>query len=105
MASEANVQKQIMMALSEAGAIVWRNNTGVLKDANGRPVKFGLCVGSSDLIGICPDGRFLAVEVKAAKGRVTDAQERFISAVRRMGGRAGVARDVQDALDILAIAV
>lgn len=105
MTSEANIQKQIMMALSEAGAIVWRNNTGVLKDANGRPVKFGLCVGSSDLIGICPDGRFLAVEVKTSKGRVTDAQERFISAVTRMGGRAGVARDVQDALDILERAV
>lgn len=105
MTKEANIQKQIMMALSEAGAIVWRNNTGVLKDNRGRPVKFGLCVGSSDLIGICPDGRFLAVEVKAAKGKATDAQDRFISAVRRMGGRAGVARSAQEALDILAHSV
>lgn len=98
---EANLQKQIMMALSDAGAIVWRNNTGVLPDKRGIPVRFGLCPGSSDLIGICPDGRFLAIEVKTPKGKATEAQERFISAVRATGGRAGVARSVNDALDIM----
>lgn len=98
---EANIQANIMMTLSNAGAIVWRNNTGVLKDKTGRPIKFGLCVSSSDIIGICPDGKFLAVEVKAEKGRASDAQLRFIDAVRAKGGRAGIARCDQDALDIL----
>ena len=99
--SEANVLNDIMIALSQAGCIVWRNNTGQLPDASGRPIKFGLCVGSSDIIGICPDGRFLAVECKSKTGRVTEAQERFIAAVRKAGGRAGVARNVDDALRIL----
>lgn len=100
---EGNIQARIMMALSEAGAIIWRNNTGVLKDKTGRPIKFGLCVGSSDLIGICPDGKFLAVEVKTDKGRATDAQKRFIAAVIAKGGRAGIARSESEAVAILGI--
>ena len=98
--SEANIQGLIMIALSQAGCLVWRNNTGVLKDGNGRPIKFGLCKGSSDLIGVCPDGTFLAVEVKTATGRIRPEQETFIAAVNRAGGRAGVARSVEDALRI-----
>lgn len=89
-----------MIALSKAGCAVWRNNTGVLPDKTGRLVKFGLCVGSSDLIGIAPDGRFMAVECKAALGQPTDAQLRFIDAVRRAGGRAGIARSAADAVQI-----
>lgn len=98
--SEANIQNDIMIELSQAGCLVWRNNTGVLKDGNGRPIKFGLCKGSSDLVGICADGKFLAVEVKTKTGRVRPEQETFIAAVKRAGGRAGVARSVSDALRI-----
>lgn len=99
--SEANIQNDILVALSKAGATVWRNNTGALQDKTGRLVRYGLCKGSSDIIGICPDGRFLAVEVKKTTGRVTEDQVRFIDAVRAKGGRAGVARSVEDALRIL----
>ena len=67
-----------------------------------RRLHAGLCVGSSDIIGITPDGRFLAVEVKTKTGRVSDEQQRFIDAVRRKGGVAGVARSVEEALQILA---
>lgn len=98
--SETNVLNDCLIALSEAGHLVWRQNTGQLPDANGRPIKFGLCVGSSDIIGLCSDGVFLAVEVKSAIGQPTDAQLRFLSAVRRSGGRAGVARSADDALSI-----
>ena len=99
--SEANIQNDIMIALSKAGATVFRNNTGALQDKTGRLVRYGLCKGSSDIIGICPDGRFLAVEVKKNTGRAAEDQLRFIEAVRAKGGRAGVARSVEDALRIL----
>ena len=97
---EANVQALIMMALSDAGCLVWRQNTGVLPDRNGRLVRFGLCVGSSDIVGIAPDGKFLAIEVKTALGQPTDAQLKFIKAVQRQGGRAGIARSAADAVEI-----
>lgn len=98
--SEANIQNEILIALSEAGCIVWRQNTGAYKDKTGRVIRYGLCVGSSDIIGITPSGKFLAVEVKSAKGRTSKAQDNFLATVRRSGGRAGVARSVDDAMKI-----
>jgi len=99
-ASEANIQNDIWIALSQAGCILWRNNTGVLKDKTGRPIKFGLCKGSSDLVGICTDGKFLAVEVKKDGGRIRPEQHVFIAAVNKAGGRAGIARSVDEAMKI-----
>jgi len=97
---EANIVNDCLVALSGAGCVVWRNNTGAMHDRTGRLVRFGLCVGSSDIVGIAPDGRFLAVECKTDKGRTTDAQDRFLAAVIRAGGKAGVARSADDALQI-----
>tara|TARA_R110000772_G_scaffold2734_4_gene9831 strand:- start:3720 stop:3962 length:243 start_codon:yes stop_codon:yes gene_type:complete len=71
-----------------------------LPDKNGRPIKFGLCVGSSDIIGIAPDGVFIAVECKTRMGQPTDAQVNFIKAVIAKGGRAGIARNSDDAVQI-----
>ena len=111
MTPEARIQREIMLALSEAGCLVWRNNTGqawqgkqVHKShdqitlAGCRPVNFGLMVGSADLIGVSPGGKFLAVEAKAPSGRVSDAQCRFLLAVNRAGGIGFVARSAEDAL-------
>jgi hypothetical protein len=98
---ETDIMRACMLALSEAGCLIWRNNVGVLPDRNGVPIRFGLCVGSSDLIGIAPDGRFLAVEVKTKTGRVRPEQQRFIDTVIARGGIAGVARSAEEALDLL----
>lgn len=101
--SEANIQNAILVALSEAGCVVWRQNTGAYKDPKtGRLIRYGLCVGSSDIIGITREGLFLAVEVKKAGGAIRKGQPEFIAAVRRAGGRAGIARSVEDALRIVA---
>jgi hypothetical protein len=98
--TEANILNDCLIALSGAGCTVWRNNTGQLPDKNGRPIKFGLCVGSSDIIGIAPDGVFMAIECKTRMGQPTDTQVRFINAVNKSGGRAGIARNSSDAVQI-----
>jgi len=111
---ETAMQREIMVALSEAGCTVWRNNTGqayagrvihsaggVVTIAGASPITFGLCVGSADLIGIAPDGRFLAIEVKTGRRVTTPEQETFISQVQLMGGIAGVARSVDEALALV----
>ena len=97
---EANIVNDCLVALSAAGCMAWRNNTGAMRDTTGRLVRFGLHVGSSDIVGICTDGRFLAVECKTATGRTTPAQDTFLAAVVKAGGRAGVARCADDALRI-----
>ncbi len=73
----------------------WRNNTGALPDATGRPVRFGLA-GSSDILGVLPGGRFLAVECKAPGGRTTDLQDQFLDSVTQAGGLALVVRSMDD---------
>ena len=98
--SESHILNACLIALSTAGCLAWRTNTGSLPDRSGRPIRFGLCVGSSDIIGIAPDGVFVAVECKAAIGQPTDAQVKFLAAVRRQGGRAGIARSGAEAVAI-----
>jgi hypothetical protein len=49
--SEQQIQQHIRIACSTGATRLWRNNTGTLRDQHGRPVSFGLCKGSADLIG------------------------------------------------------
>lgn len=108
---ELAVQNHIRLAVGRGPVRLWRNNTGALKDANGRLVRYGLCTGSSDLIGfttrtITHDmvgqqvAVFTAIEVKD-RGRATPQQLHFIDQVQQAGGLAGVARSVEEARIIL----
>ena len=105
------VQNQIRLTLSRGPTRLFRNNTGALRDQNGRLVQFGLCKGSSDLIGwhsveITPEmvgqtvACFVAIEIKD-KGRATKEQKAFISRVLEAGGLAGVARSIEEAEGVL----
>lgn len=78
------------------GAYVWRNNTGGTYDATGRFIRYGLCVGSSDLLGILPDGRFLAIEVKMPNKKPTKEQVKFLNWIKEKGGVAFVASSPED---------
>ena len=106
--SEQRIQQEIRLAISHGDTKVFRNNTGTLRDANGRPVQFGLCKGSADLIGwrtvtVTPEmvgtqvAVFLSIEVKTPTGRLRPEQQQWLDAVQAAGGIAGVARSVEDA--------
>lgn len=98
---ESALQHLIMLKVSELGHRVLRNNVGVLQDKRGHYLRYGLGTGSSDLIGWTNKGRFLAIEVKTDKGRVTEEQENFLDQVNLSGGIGFVARSVQDVVDKL----
>lgn len=101
MKSEANIMNDCMIALSKVGCLIWRNNVGAWKDPRGRVIRYGVGgKGGSDLLGVAPDGRALAIETKTATGRIRPEQHSFIAAVNKAGGRAGIARSVDDALKI-----
>jgi hypothetical protein len=111
-ASEQSIQQHIRIACSTGDTRLFRNNTGTLKDQHGRPVQFGLCKGSADLIGyrsitITPDmvgqqvAVFTSIEVKTPTGRVRPEQQAWLDTVQAAGGIAGVARSVEDALRIM----
>lgn len=103
-----------MVTASKNDARLFRNNVGMLETKDGRFVHFGLCVGSSDLIGfrsvtVTPEmvGKklavFTAVEAKSGRGRATEEQANFIQAVKIAGGLAGVARTETELLGILSM--
>jgi len=58
-------------------------------------MRFGK-VGSSDILGCLPGGRFLAVEVKAPDGRLSQGQQEFLEKIRGLGGMALVVRGWQE---------
>ncbi len=65
-----------------------------------QPIRMGLCTGSSDIIGWTTRNGvavFVAIEVKAERGRVSPEQATFIEQVIAAGGIAGVARSEADA--------
>lgn len=110
--SESLIMRESMLALSQHGCLVLRNNTGFFYTLDKkRKVFAGLGKGTSDLVGITPTfitpdmvgktvGVFTAWETKTKTGRATEGQKNFISAVLDKGGYAGIARSAQEALDI-----
>ena len=118
--NETAAASHIILDAAQCGAYLWRNNVGVLRDINGRPVRYGLAneskeqnerIKSSDYIGVTPTlitqemvgqvvGIFTAVETKKTgwKFRLSDkravAQKAFHDIVLYAGGYAGFASTV-----------
>ena len=115
MTTEKDVQNNLILHASQIGLTLFCNNVGMYKDQRGNVIRYGLCKGSSDLIGwtpvtVTPDmvGKkiavFTAIEVKLNKNgkyKATDLQKAFISAVKSAGGFAGVADCNKDLEDII----
>jgi len=111
--NERNLQDRIRLAISQSRlATMFRNNVGMARLKDGGRMPYGLCKGSSDLIGwrtvkITPDmiGKdiavFTAIEIKTKRGIVSDAQRNFIERVMLAGGIAGVARSEDEAVKLL----
>lgn len=88
----------ILLEMSPFG-LFWKNNTGVLKDKDGRPVRYGL-PGSSDILG-CANARFIGIEVKVGRDKQRQNQSDFATAVRNAGGIYILARSVEDVRNTL----
>jgi hypothetical protein len=83
-----------LQLLALRGVFAWRNNSGafVIREAGRRRfVRAGL-VGGSDILGVLPGGRFLAVP----GNRPTAAQRAFLDQVTAAGGLALVGYDVAE---------
>jgi hypothetical protein len=115
MKAEQAIQNEIRLALAPESTL-FRANVGqawtgsdiqrlpdgsvLIRDA--RPFQTGMPNGFSDLFGfVHGTGRFVAIEVKRPKGRVSDCQAHFIRHVSGYGGLAGIARSVEDAQKII----
>lgn len=87
---ESQIQKTIMDYLRLNGCLVFKHrNVGIYKKSTGSyiPLSFGE-KGISDIIGLTPNGRFLAIEVKMPKKKPSNEQLEFIDKVNEKGGLA-----------------
>ena len=100
-------EKQLVYVIIEylrlSGHFVWRNNSGYMfadyTDKSGTTRKRGIKIGmkgSSDIIGVHKDGRFIAIECKIGKNKTTPAQDYFLEEIKRHGGIALIAYDLDD---------
>jgi len=121
--NETALGKKIQIALSRAGARVFRNNVGtawtgkkrtrikndvIIQDA--RIIKYGLFPGSGDYIGfipktITPDmvgqrvALFVSCEIKTKTGPIQKNQEKWMNFIQENGGIAFVARSPDEAIE------
>ncbi len=118
--SESDLYAEIIGSYSNGATRVFRQNAGmayqgrVLERTPHRlilapwyPIRLGIA-GMSDLGGLTSVlvtesmigqhmGIDIAIECKAGRVRPTEEQSAYIAMVRRLGGRAGVARSVEEA--------
>jgi VRR-NUC domain len=100
--TEADLMRQIMVALSEDGHFVARANVGLFYTRDLRPVSTGLPPGFSDIFGHrASDARAFYIEIKTPTGRASPQQLAFIAAMQKRGAIAGVARSVAEARALL----
>lgn len=103
---ETALVKSILMEAGYSKEVtLWRNNTGGVhyegKNGKTRFVKFGV-KGASDIFGIRKkDGKFIAIECKVGKNKLTVFQEYFGAMVEENNGIFVVARCVDDWKQVL----
>lgn len=99
--SEHKIQTDIMLALSKNGFTVFRSNAGKVRTEAGQTIML-FPRGFPDLCGFRhSDGRFFCLEIKNEKGRLRPDQKLFAQFIKNFPVLYGVARSVDDALEIV----
>jgi len=118
--TETSLMREVQLNLSQGDVRLFRNNVGAawqgkpiwidegLLLVNPSRLVYGLCTGSSDLIGwrkrtITQDdvgkvvAQFVSLEAKSPREHATKAQVDWLRTVQDMGGLAGVFRSQEEA--------
>ena len=92
---ERAVQRAILIWLKANGCLVAVTDAGAAYRAG---AFFGDAIpaGWPDITGLLPDGRFIGIEVKAPKGRQSEAQQHIEREIRRRDGIYILARSIDD---------
>jgi len=85
---ERDITKAIRDFLKIKGIFHWKVHQGL-----------GSAPGVSDIIGIAPGGKLLALEIKVPGRAASEAQKRFLANVEAAGGIAILAYGVEDVIE------
>ena len=96
---ESDIQTAIIQYLRLKKYVVFKHHsTGfAVREGKIAPFRYG-DRGISDIIACSPTGQFVAIEVKRAKGVVSDDQAAFIREVLHNRGIAFVAKSLDDVM-------
>lgn len=114
MVKERNIQNTIRLECGKGDTRLFVNDVGVAKQ-DGRTIPYGLCKGSTDLVGVhtvtvTEDmvgervGIAVFAEVKTPTGTVKSHQQKFMDLMSSMGCIVGVVRSVEDMRELLSTA-
>lgn len=93
---EIDIIRSIIVYLNYRGFYVFRVNAGMM--FHEKKVFRGAPKGVADIIGITPQGKFIAIEVKTPKNKdkVTSPQQAFLDTIKRKNGIAFVSVGIED---------
>lgn len=100
----------IILTASESGAaLLWKNpqGSGMVARKGQKPtfIRWGVgpaSGGGLDIIGLRnSDGKFIAIDAKVGRDKLSEKQIKFIRWVTMRGGIAGEARSVEQAMEML----
>lgn len=101
---EKVIQDQILYFLRMRGFLIWQNKSQGTYDPVARrfrkPGQFHMN-GVPDILGILPDGKFLGIEVKSAKGKLSPSQKEFIEKANTKPCVVFMARSLDDVISRL----
>lgn len=101
MMTEQEIQNQIILAANKRGHRLWRANAGKVQTKDNRIIKL-FPKGFPDTVGFRKtDGKFIVIEIKTAKGKLRPEQEKFKTFIETQPVIYGVARSVNDAINII----
>ena len=100
--SEATIQSEILIEVNKRGHRLYRSNAGRIKNAQTGTWVNLMPAGFADVFGFRKsDGKFIAIEVKNAKGKLRPEQVKFAEWAKGQPILYGVARSKEDAIKII----
>ena len=94
--TEKTTQAAILQYLDLRGVFHYRQNSGGMPTRGGGFIRFGT-PGAPDIVCVM-QGRYIGIEVKDIKGRLSDNQKRFQESLEAAGGIYLIARDVDEVI-------
>ena|SRR3990167_8451634 len=97
MSAAAELTNQIIDFVYRKGGYSWRSSSVGIYDQQKRAYRTSAKKGVADVLAVFK-GRFIAIEVKIGKDRLSPEQEGFILSVNHAGGKAFVVHDFDEFL-------
>lgn len=94
--TEKDIQKLILDWLAARRIFHYRNNSGAFRDERNHLYRFG-ATGSPDIVCVIA-GVFVGIEVKGPRGKLSDDQMAFGTALVKAGGKYIVAKSLDDVI-------